>query len=349
MKGWGRLVSLGLALALSSLSCGGYRPIRWPRSDLWTPSPVEAFTIQLPDADLMRDAGRVQKDNVSVAVALLDPQRTKETFHADLVRHGVQPLMVVIHNGSDQPYVFHKADVGSRAIPAGKAARRAYVHPTVIAARFVKWLFFLIPGLVFESIVEPASTLDFPGIEEAARRPSVPPHRAIRDEFARHEIADTEIGPGRDHTGVMFVRPPKLGSVIPVTLVNARTQQPLVFEMPTPPPVYTALHEYGYPYEEVWDGAVDVARHIVSWKVLSNDKAAGVIAVRKGWFFSPRKTRMTIAVQKLGDEHTQVTVQSPLRRTTSVGYGEHSRTIDRFFDELDKRFLVKALELEQPL
>jgi len=285
---------------------------------------------------------------VAVALALIDPQRTKETFRADLVRRGVQPLMVVIHNGSDQPYVFHKANVGSRAIPAGKAAQRAYVHPTVTAARFVKWLIFLIPGLVFESIVEPASTLDFPGIEEAARRPSVPNHRALRDEFARHEIADAEIWPGRDHAGVMFIRPPKLGSVIPVTLVNARTQQPLVFEMPTPPPVYTALHAYGYPYEEVWDGAVHVATRIVSWKVLSNDKAAGVIAVRKGWFFSPWKTRMTIAVQRLGGERAQVTVQSPLRRTTSVGYGEHSRTIDRFFDELDNRFFVKAVELEQP-
>lgn len=348
MSSWRRPLTLTLVLALSSVGCAGYRPVRWPRSDLWSPSPSEPSTIRLPSTEAADYAGRIQKENVSVAVELIDPQRATQMFHADLVRHGVQPLMVAIHNSSDQTYVFRKANVAAHRIPARKAAQWACVHPVATVAQSVRWLAFLVPGLIVESIVEPASTLDFTGIEEAARRPPATHNQAITADFVAHEIADAEIFPDHDHAGILFIRPPKLGGILPVTLINASTSQSLRFEIPTPPPVYAESHDYAHPYDTVWNAAVKSAERIASWRVVSTEKAGGVIAVRKGLPPFTRTRPMTITVKPLNDRSTRVTIQTALRRATSTGLGERSLVIPKFFEGLAHRLPAKKVSPPPP-
>ncbi len=348
MSRWG--LPLALLLALSSVGCGGYWPIRRPRSDLWSPTTITRPPIELPNRTLEDYPGRLEKNGVSVAVELIDPSRTQGLFHADLVRDGVQPLMVVIHNGSDQAYVFSKANVDRHYLPAEQVARLAYVHPIETIAHHIRWLAFLVPGVVFETVIEPASTLDFPGMEEAARRPAIPDNRSTKADFLNHQIADAEVLPGHSLAGVLFIRPPKLGSLIPVTLVNAQTRQPLVFEIPTPPPLYTVVRKYTHPSQRVWDAAVKAAARLPSWRVVSNSPTSGVITVRKGMPFLmwSNAARITIAVQKINPGRTQVTLASTIPWADSRGYGEHSPTIDKFFEALDRQLPRRNVRAPRP-
>ena len=330
---------LSLLLTLSSVGCGGYFPLRWPRSDLWSAPTNPAAFIRLPSSDLAAYPNQVQKDRVSVVVELIDREQAKQQFHADLLGVKVQPLMLVIHNGSDQTYAFRKADVVQGYLPAASVARWAYVSPLETIARSLKWATFFLPGLVFESVIEPMTTLDFPGIEEAAQRPPPPNNQLIKSDFMRHEIADAQIRPNSTLAGVLFTRPLKLGSVIPVTLINAQTQQPLVVEVSVPPPLYTESHTYYASYDAVWETAVKTAAGLRAWRVTSTDKNSGTMTARKGVTFLrwSTATTVTLRIQKVNERRTTVRLESPLRRSDSTAYGERSPTVDKFFLELDRK------------
>ncbi len=274
-----------------------------------------------------------------MVVELIDREQAKQQFHADLLGVRVQPLMLVIHNESDQTYAFRKADVAQGYLPAASVARWAYVSPLETVARYLKWAVFFLPGLVFEAVIEPTTALDFPGIEEAAQRPPPPNNQLIREDFMRHEIADTEIRPNDTVAGVLFTRPLKLGGVLPVTLINAQTQQPVVVEVPVPPPVYTESRTYYASYDAVWETAVKTAAGLRGWRAISTDKHSGTITARKGLTFLrwSTATTVTLTIQKVNERRTTVRLDSPLRRPDSTAYGEHSPTVDKFFLELDRK------------
>lgn len=342
-----RRLAFSLALCLSTLGCGGYFPLRWPRRDLWSPGERATHPIELPSRELADYPGRVRKEGVSVVAALIGPSRATDVFGVDLLRNGVQPLLVIIRNDSPHPYLFRKANVDPKYLSAARVARLAEVHPTVAVARYLKWLFFIIPGFVFDTVVEPATTLEFPGMREAAQRPPRAHDPRITADFVNNEIPDAEIRPQSSLAGVMFVRPLKLGGVLPVTLVNIDTRQPVIVEIPTPPPVYVEQHEYSHPYETVWDAVVKTAAHIPSWRLTSTDQPRGTIAVHHGLTFLAwtSSSTMTISLQKLTDQKTQVALQSTLPQADSRGYGKHSRTVDRFFGELSSLFPQPQEEL----
>ncbi len=379
MQLWRRPFALSLALTFSSVGCAGYCPVRWPRSDLWSPSVDTTPVIEWPSTALTDYPKHLEQEHVTLVVEFIDPQLTKGLFHADLLRHGIQPVVVIIHNESEQPYGFRKADVDAHYLPAARVAHWAMVHPARTTVRFMKWLTFLIPGVVVESIVEPTSTLDFPGLEEAACRPAIPNNRYIHADFLHHEIADAEVGPHSSLAGLMFIRPPILGSIIPVSLVNTQTRQPLIFEVPTPPAVYVDGREYAQSFDLVWDAALKTATAIRSWRLMAVDKASGVITVKNGFTFlrwgtaaqiiltiekgdpstratafrcgsflgmAPRRAPRVLPV--VLHQHTRVNVQSTLRRATSVGSGEHSATIDRLLKELDSLFPQEAPPVPHP-
>lgn len=334
--------ALGLALALSTTGCWSYRPLRWPPRELWAAPPRLTRPIQLPNV-LPADASRVEQDGVSVTVAVLDPERTKDAFHADLLRGGIQPLWIEIRNRSDQAYAFRKAAVDSRHIPARRAARAAYIHPVITAVRVVKWMVFFVPGLLVESIVEPTLVFDFPGMEEAARRPAMPDHRGIKADFERREIADIEIGPNQSNAGLLFVRPLSIGRAIPVTMINARTGQPMVVEVPTPPPVHRVARAYPQGYATVWGAAVETARRIRGWRVASVEPTSGTITVKSGARFLAWTTavRTTITLARIDDTRTQMTVENTLLGSTSRAYGTRSRGLTQFLKAMDIRFPEK--------
>ena len=352
MKRWVRSIALSLMLPLSGIGCASYCPMRWPRRDLWASRPSGTPAIVWPSDDIANSSNHTQqKEGVAVVADLIDSNRTKEVFNADLLRHRVQPLMVIIQNASHDAYVFRKTSVDKQYIPAAHVAKMASVSPMTQAVLYAKWFIFIIPGLLFDAIIEPASTLEFPGISEAAQRPPRLDHQRIRGDFMDHEIGDGEIGPNSSRGGIMFIHPPTPGSRISIslTLINARTQRPLAFEIPIPPATYGEAHSYSQSHDQVWDAVMRTAVNVPSWRVTATDKNSGTIAVRKELRFLIWSTaaNITITIQKITEQQTQVTLQSTLQQSDSAGDGARSRTIGSFFEKLHQR-LPEPREEPQP-
>ncbi|MBI3996083.1 MAG: hypothetical protein HY352_00335 [Candidatus Omnitrophica bacterium] len=329
--------AVSVLLAAATIGCAGYCPVRWPKRELWASSVASPPPIRLPATAPSDGADVMRKEGVAVVARLLNPAQTRQVFHAHLVRNGAQPLVLSISNDSDQPYHFRKGDVDPRYIPATRAARWAVVHPAITATRLVSWMVMIVPGLLFECLIEPLTTLDFPGVEEASQRPSAPNNRTIREDFIRQEIADGDIGPREQRTGVLFLRPPKLGRVIPVTLINAHTQQPLIFEVHTPASVYVDERIYPYPSARVWEAVAKTVKGIASWRVTSSDQASGRITVKTGtgfWRWSTR-TQITLTVEAVDAQHTRVRVERTLRGDDTRALGRPTPTIERLISELE--------------
>ena len=162
--------------------------------------------------------GTVQQAGVSVNVQCLTAEETNDIFDTDLVGKGIQPLVITIHNDSQQTYQFRKADVDDHYIPAATAARAAYENPIAesagVATRALSKVWSLLPHKQKEAL--PSSVLN----------------KEVRASFVREEIADADIGPGGSRSGFMYTKPQQPGSHISVRLINSQTQEPLVFEIP---------------------------------------------------------------------------------------------------------------------
>ena len=200
-----------------------------------TPIPVWAASRH---AQLMATyPGRVEHEQVVVAVEILSADQTKEIFNADLLRKNIQPISIMIHNGSGYSYEFAKAKVEAQAIAAGEAARAAYPNPALTGVRVVKWLVLWVPVSIAKFFVNIIPAFYFPSISEANRRPLLAGE--VRDEFAQVEIPDKTIAPNESVDGFLFARPLPPGRPLHLSLVNAQTRQPLGFEIPvaaSPPP-----------------------------------------------------------------------------------------------------------------
>ena len=163
-------------------------------------------------------AVRVEKAGVSVEVGVMSPEETSDIFGVDLIKRGIQPLMMTIRNGGAQTYRFRKADVDANYVPAAAVATHAYENPVVTGGRVAGWLLWHVPAFVF------------PSLQRGTRRPAL--RRDVRRDFAREEIADTEIGPGGVARGFMFIRHREGGGPLMVRLLNVQTQDVLIIEIP---------------------------------------------------------------------------------------------------------------------
>ena len=161
--------------------------------------------------------GRVQKDGVSVDVQVMDAEATKDVFDVDLIRHGVQPLVITIHNGSQAAYRFRKTDVDAHYIPAAVAATTAYENPVVIGGEIV--------GQTVRSLHQ----FVFPPPKQMPGRPIL--NRNLQQSFMKEEIPDADIAPGGSLSGFLYLRAQPARAPLRVTLINLQTQQPLVFDV----------------------------------------------------------------------------------------------------------------------
>lgn len=362
-------MALVTLLALSMAGCGGYRPVRRPSEELFHAQPWQRPPIRLPSQDLAQYPSRVSRDGVDVVAELINPQQTRETFSLNLVPHGIQPLLVIIHNGTPRTLLFKKANVDRRYIPARRVARRAYIPPYVTALRQARWIALVPVGLAFHMVIEPTSTLDFPGIHDLTQRPPTPDNRAIRAEFERQEIPDGPIEPDHTISGALFVRPIKLGSVLEIPLLDAQTLEPVRIDVVTPPAKYVAEQRYPQSWEMVQDAARLAIKQIPSWRLIAEDRQTGTFSVRRGvrCFGWGTATQMTITVQREEDlittakakkevpsgvelveletalvptepvvtPQTRVIVESSLQRGDSRAYGVPTLTISRFLSNVE--------------
>ena len=338
---WNRVARVAVSLAVcgSALGCHGYFPLRAPQRELWVAAPAERPPLRLPSLRADREPGRDDHDGVSVVVKVLEFDPSRALFQADLPRHHIQPLLLLLRNGGGETYLFRKAAVGARYLHAEAVARMVYQHPSVTLIRYGKWLAMLLPGLLFETVIEPTTTFDFPGIEEAAQRPTPTDNARIRAAFVRYEIPDGPLAPDHTLEGALFVRPFTAGSPITVTLTNARTGEPLRFRVPTPPPIYSARSGYSASTEVAWTAAVEAARHTAAWQRVAVDTQQKLITAHQGVRMLGWRTAvtMTVSIHPISDQLIEVEVQSTLPRPTSDAYGRHPKSIEVFFGELSKR------------
>ena len=201
---WLLLVTLSVIVSRPAISAAKQR-------DLFA-APQEAVDAKVP--------GRVTQADVSVDVQVLNAERTKDIFDLDLIKKGVQPLFIKIHNTSQQAYRFSKAGVDAHYIPASLAAQAAYDNLLLVGGRVVKYTVTSIPKAIFV---------------KSHKKKDVKPallNRDTRAVFEKEEIADREIKPNETLSGFLYLYPLASHSHVTVTLINVQTQAPLVFDIP---------------------------------------------------------------------------------------------------------------------
>ena len=168
--------------------------------------------------------GRMEQAGVSVDIDVLDAQRTSDIFDVDLVKKGIQPVMIKIRNHSAQTYRFTKADVDAHYIPAATAAKRAYENPIRIGSRLVGRAVGILPRWLINSRREIER-------EQASDQPLF--NREMQASFVQGEIPDADVAPEGTLEGFLYLRPREPGAHVRVRLLNTSTQEPLVFERAT--------------------------------------------------------------------------------------------------------------------
>lgn len=332
--------AFALIIAMACMSgCAGYWPLRLPQRDLWAAAPVEPEPLRVPGHPAKSYSHQLHQGGLSVALELLDSTHAQQAFHLDLARHGIQPVMLAIQNHTEQTYAFHKADFGrGRVIPASRVAGLGCPHPVRIAGGYMKWLAFLVPGFLFETVIEPSTTFDFPIMREASRHPSWPSCGARRRMFTSQEFADGDILPGASRTGVVFLRPIALESTLTVIVRHAQTGEPLALVLPTPASTTSKIRLDSKPPAVVWPVVLESARRISSWRVKSADPKTGVIMIGKRSELAPwaRSRPVTVQVRLVGDGRTQTTVERPLREPLSTSLEPSNPAVEHFFRELSE-------------
>ena len=163
---------------------------------------------------------RVEHQGVTVEVQLIDAEQTANIFGVDLLRKGVQPLLVKIHNDSARRYQFKKSQVDAQYIPAAEAAKQAYDNPVAVGGRVVARTLFLIPRLIFKSRGTPQE------------RPLL--NAEVQASFVREEISDRDIRAKSSLAGLMYIKPLASGAHLTLTLIDVAAQAPLTFEIAPP-------------------------------------------------------------------------------------------------------------------
>ena len=108
-------------LCLASAGCGGYLPVRWPSRELWVASPIERREIALPNS-LEEYPLQATRRDVTLAVTLLDTDDATRTFGLNLLQRRIQPVLLRLENHSDQIYIYRKAGMNVRHLPAARVA-----------------------------------------------------------------------------------------------------------------------------------------------------------------------------------------------------------------------------------
>lgn len=210
MPAW-RGTALVAAVAVAASGCASYHP---------GPMPTSNTTVH-PNKD--------SKAGVTVAASVFTDEETKYRLDARPQRRGIQPLFVVIENGSTETYRFQKDQVEPAVVPAKDAAKAGYRH-TVL--RTVFWTFVAVPSLAVALFT--GQFFWALGLPIGAATQSRRVNKEIREQFVANEIPDGPVAPGQRLSGLLFIKPGH-GGTLRIVLVNTRTQESPVFDLPLEP------------------------------------------------------------------------------------------------------------------
>ncbi len=330
-----RAVILSAALTVAG-GCGGYRPVRWPSATLWVAAPAEVHRIRLPERSLTEYPVVLHEGSLSVGVDVVDADRAQEWFSVDLLAHGIQPLLLAVSNEGNQTKLLAPDFLSVRMIPARRVA--AYASQSLVGrtAQHVRWVAWFVPGLLFSSIVEPLTTLDFLGMEEISARPARSPNREIRADFVSHELAPGPVEPQATRSGVVFVRRLAPDRRLTLTVRDPQGGEPVRIEIQAPlEPVDAQWHRYAVSKDQAWKAATAAAASIKNWRVQDADPDAGTMQISKGvrWLGIGNRMTIRLMIRRVDEGVTDIGAERVGRggRASSVG---PSILLDRFFDQL---------------
>lgn len=108
--------------------------------------------IALPQKDVTTLHQYEKQNNVYVGVSFMNKAEVQRYFDADLIDEGVQPIYMVIENGSEKTYLFSKESIGIPKMDSLQAAEKGERNTggriaAYGAASLILWP-FLIPAIV---------------------------------------------------------------------------------------------------------------------------------------------------------------------------------------------------------
>ena len=170
--------------------------------------------VRLPQRDVT-ELNQFEKINdVYVGISFMDKSQTKRYFDADLIEKGVQPVYVVIENGSKKTYNFSKENMGIPGLDSLETAKQGARSTAGRAVGYGLASLILWPLLI-------------PAIGDSIA--SSKANKAMRSDYESKEIADGTIRPMRSKYGVVFAPVLKSGEEISITLIKKETKERVIF------------------------------------------------------------------------------------------------------------------------
>lgn len=186
-----------LSGALLVAGCGKYRP----------------HMLSAPQATVQKKRG------LEVTAKALTEQECKHYFSRRILKHGFQPIQLMIHNTSNHTYILDAANIELELEPTNFVARRLRLNTT---GRVV---LLAIPGLILWPLYIPA-------IVEGCR--SSEANKELVDDFAHRTInvdAHIVIHPGAVINRVMFITQENYRHDFNIHLLNKDHDDLIKFEL----------------------------------------------------------------------------------------------------------------------
>lgn len=184
-------------LAFLTQACASYTSVALPQKDVTTLNQYDKI------------------DDVYVGVSFMDKAEVQRYFDADLIEKGVQPIYMVIENGSERTYMFSKESIGIPRMDSLEAASKGERNTGGRIAGYTVLSLVLWPFLI-------------PAVADGIS--SSKANKALRADYESKQIADGPIRPRVSKYGVFFAPTLQSGEEIAVPLVEQASKDTLIFQ-----------------------------------------------------------------------------------------------------------------------
>lgn len=195
-KNFVRVISTIVISSFLLTSCASYTSIALPQKDVTTLNQFDKI------------------NNVYVGISFMDKAECQRYFDADLIDKGVQPIYMVIENGSEKTYLFSKESIGIPKMDSLQASEKGERSSAGRIAGYGALSLIIWPFLI-------------PAIADGISASNA--NKSLRADYESKQIADGPIRPRLNRYGVFFSPILQSGEEISVQLIEQESKKPLVF------------------------------------------------------------------------------------------------------------------------
>lgn len=195
-KNFVRVIAMLVLSSFLLTSCASYTSIALPQKDVTTLNQFDKI------------------NNVYVGVSFMDKAECQRYFDADLIDKGVQPIYMVIENGSEKTYLFSKESIGIPKMDSLQASEKGERSTAGRIAGYGALSLILWPFLI-------------PAIADGISSSNA--NKSLRADYESKQIADGPIRPRVSRYGVFFSPVLQSGEEISISLIEQESKESLVF------------------------------------------------------------------------------------------------------------------------